>query len=204
MISWDAGIVRPRLFKFLAELLDYTDKFVKLRTKAAELRMLGKLLGKMDQLGIARLDTSPRARGHLRIFRALPQHGAAAVRLRYVHSFRAKAASAHFNNRFANLRYATRSQKSRQPAPPSKARAATAPAMAPASRSGSAPTPTPARTRCRRAEGATKRRHWAECFGGGMTGRSCGVSQHHPTLTSHERAAAHSITPSARASTVGT
>jgi len=68
VISWDAGIVRPRLFKFLAELLDYTDKFVKLRTKAAELRMLGKLLGKMDQLGIARLDTSPRARGHLRIF----------------------------------------------------------------------------------------------------------------------------------------
>jgi hypothetical protein len=50
------------------------------------------------------------------------------------------------------------------------AQAATAPAMAPASRSGSArtPTSTPARTRCRRAEGATKCRHWAECFGGGM------------------------------------
>ena len=103
-----------------------------------------------------------------------------------------------FNNRFANLRYATRSQKSRQPAPQSKARAATAPAMAPASRSGSAPTPTPARTRCRRAEGATKRRHWAECFGGGMIGRSCAGSQDHPTLTSHEGAAAHSITSSAR------
>jgi len=60
------------------------------------------------------------------------------------------------------------------------AHAATAPAMAPASRSGSAPTPTPARTRCRRAEGAAKRRHWAECFGGGMTGRSCGGSQDSP------------------------
>jgi hypothetical protein len=75
----------------------------------------------------------------------------------------------------------------------------TAPPMAPASRSGSAPAP--ARTRCRRAEGATKHQHWGERFGGRMTGRSCGESQDHSTLTSHERAAAHSITSSA--STVG-
>ena len=84
---------------------------------------------------------------------------------------------ADFNNRFVNLQYATRSQSSRP---------------------GSAPTPTPARTRCRRAEGATKCRHWAECFGGGMTGRSCGGSQDRPTLTSHERATAQSITSSER------
>jgi hypothetical protein len=79
---------------------------------------------------------------------------------------------ADFNNRFVNLQYATRSQSSRP---------------------GSAPTPTPARTRCRRAEGATKCRHWAECFGGGMTGRSCGGSQDRPTLTSHERAVDHFV-----------
>src|SRR5262249_34739184 len=35
-----------------------------------------------------------------------------------------------------------------------------------------------------------------------MTGRSCGGSQDRPALTSHERAAAHSITSSARASSV--
>ena len=97
-----------------------------------------------------------------------------------------------FNNRFANLRHATRSQnlgnqRRRQGAP-----AATAPPMAPASRSGSAPAP--ARTRCGRAEGATKHQHLGERFGGRMTGRSCGGSQDHSTLTSHERAAAHSIT----------
>jgi len=52
-----------------------------------------------------------------------------------------------------------------------------------------------------RAEGATKCQHRGERFGGRMTGRSCGGSQDHSTLTSHERAAAHSITSSA--STVG-
>src|SRR5262249_688026 len=35
-----------------------------------------------------------------------------------------------------------------------------------------------------------------------MTGRSCGGSQDRPALTSHERAAVHSITSSARASSV--